>query len=233
VLIIVAAETIHPGMFWLEMQSAFSEGTEEGTGEDRWELWMAAVEVFWQRPIFGVGFNNFGPFAASYFSEGDVGGRYAFNVGGLYNRSLHSLYFQTLSETGIVGSIAFIWILVDFWKRNKVLRTAAAQHYWSSIGGTFRLRQAALALELGMVGFLTVAALYSTAGKHWLWTLLALNVLLHRQVVAAAAADGVRLTGGSSAAARRKAAAQSAAAPTPELIAALAAAGPPASEQRP
>ena len=134
VLIIAAAEIIHPGMFWLEMQSAFSEGTEEGTGEDRWELWMAAVEVFWQRPIFGVGFSNFGPFAASYFAEGDVGGRYSLNVGGLYNRSLHSLYFQTLSETGIVGSGAFIWILVDFWRRNKVLRTAAAQEYWRRLG---------------------------------------------------------------------------------------------------
>jgi O-antigen ligase len=182
IILIAAAEILHPGMFWAEVQSVFAQGTEGGTGEDRWELWKAATKVWLQNPILGAGNNNWGVFAAEYFAPGEVGGRYADNPGRLYDRSLHSLYFSTLSEEGIVGIFVFAWIVVDFWKRNARLRTQAAEARWRAIGGRFKLTAMAFALECGMVGFLMVAAMYSTAGKHWFFTLLALNLTLYSLV---------------------------------------------------
>lgn len=178
-LVAGAAAVLHPGEFVAEIQSVFAEGTTEGTGNDRWVLWMAAWEVFLHEPFFGAGPNNWGVAAAQHFSAGDLGSRYTYNVGALYTRSLHSMYFTILSEYGIAGCAAFIWILVDFWKRNAALRTKAVAQQWKAIGGRYQLRALALGLEVAMVGFLTIAGMYSTDGKHWFYTILALNLLLH------------------------------------------------------
>ena len=46
------------GAFWAEMQT-ISQGTDEGTGASRWELWTGVGwRVFLHSPIFGVGANN-------------------------------------------------------------------------------------------------------------------------------------------------------------------------------
>ena len=179
IIVIAAVVLFPPGWFMNEIMSAFSEGTTEGTGEDRWELWMAAVKVFEHRPIFGVGPRNFGVFAAMNLEAHEVGGMYAQNVLMLYGRSLHSFYFTVLSELGIVGCFALAWIVVDFWKRNAVLRRPDSAATWKALGGTLELRQIALGLEACMIAFLVTAALYALEAMHWFYTMLALNMLLH------------------------------------------------------
>jgi hypothetical protein len=64
IVIVAASMLFEEGFFWNEMMSVFEEGTAEGTGEDRWELWMAAVKVFQAQPIFGTGPRNWGVYAA-------------------------------------------------------------------------------------------------------------------------------------------------------------------------
>jgi O-antigen ligase len=182
-VVVGAAMVLHGDAYTAEIQSVFHEGTEQGTGNDRWVLWMAAWEVFLHNPIFGAGPNNWGVFATTIFDFGELGSMYANNPGRLYTRSLHSLYFTIISELGIAGVIAFLWILVDFWRRNAALRTQAAAQRWREIGGTYQLRALALGLEVAMVGFLAIAGVYSTAGKHWLFTILALNLVLHAHTV--------------------------------------------------
>jgi hypothetical protein len=182
IVVVVAANIIHPGQFWAEIQSTFTEGTSEGTGEDRWELWKAGVRVWKQRPWLGVGMRNFGPFAAGYFEPGDLGGMYYRNPAILYNRSLHSVYVQFLCETGIVGVAFFGWMLAHFWRRNKVLRTAAAEARWRELGGTLQLKTVALGLEASMAGFLVTAAFYPMLNIHWFFTLVALNLTLHARI---------------------------------------------------
>lgn len=180
VIVTVAATALHPeNSFWAEIKSVFEEGTSEGTGEDRWELWMAAVAVWKENPILGTGPRNWGVFAAQFFEPGEIGGMYSHNPGMLYDRSLHSLYFTTLAELGVAGCLALIWILVDFWRRNAALRTPEAEERWRRIGGRMRLRPLALGLEACMVAFLVTAAFYALSGIHWLYTLLALNLMLH------------------------------------------------------
>ena len=194
-LVIAAAEVLYPGKFWTEMQSVFQEGTDEGTGEDRWELWMAATIVFAERPVLGVGPRNFGPYASTHFETGEIGGRYENNPGGLYNRSLHNLYFQTLSELGIVGAFVLVLMLVDFWRRNAVLRSLAGEQRWLEMGGRLRLPLLARGLEVAMIGYLVIAAVYSTAGKHWFYTIVAVNLTLHSLVVGTRVTDRERLRG--------------------------------------
>lgn len=200
VIITVAASVLHPeNSFWAEIKSVFEEGTSEGTGEDRWELWMAAVEVWKQNPILGTGPRNWGVYAASYFEPGDIGGMYENNPGMLYDRSLHSFYFTTLAELGVAGCIAVLWILVDFWRRNAALRSAEAERRWAEMGGRMKLRPVAIGLEACMVAFLVTAAFYALSGIHWLYTLLALNLMLHSLTV-----GGRRKVDGSGRAKRRQ-----------------------------
>jgi O-antigen ligase len=184
-LVITASNILHPGEFWAEIQSAFSDGTDQGTNQDRWILWGAGWEVFKERPLFGVGSRNFGPFAAQFFNVGDLpqgGYGYTNNPGMLYNRSLHNVYVQILCEQGIVGSIAFLWILAHFWRRNAALRSREADKLWRARGGQYRIRMLALGLEAAMVGFLIPSLFYGLITMPWLYTVLALNLLLHSMV---------------------------------------------------
>ncbi len=175
--VVVVLTTDHA--FWTEMQSTFTQGAREGTGRDRWVLWSTALDVFAQRPLLGVGAGNFGPYAAGYFGYGDVEGYV--NPGTLYDRNLHSVYFQILSEFGTIGSLLFVWLLVDFWKRNRRLRDADRIAAWTaSGGGAFDLRYLSFALEAGMLGFLMTGFFYAQLYAHWVYTLLTVNALLYR-----------------------------------------------------
>lgn len=182
VVVLAASLLFDEGAFKAEIMSAFSEGTTQGTGEDRMILWSAAWRVFLERPLFGAGPRNVGVMASTLFQQGELGGQYA-NPGALYNMGLHSLYMTTLAELGTVGSLALLWVLVDFWKRNAKLRTRSAGLRWQELGGGMKLRPIALGLEAAMVAFLANAAVYQMMGLHWFFTMLALNLTLHNLAV--------------------------------------------------
>ena len=185
-LVIAATSTIlHGDEYWAEL-ATIAQGTEEATGEDRWEMWKAAWKVFLQHPILGVGAKNWGVFASTYFQPGQLGGDYAENPGMLYNKNLHSSYFQILSEHGLAGVLAFIWIVWDFCRRNLQLRTAAAGERWARMGGTLRLKSLAFGLEAAFIGWLASASLYSQNGAHWFYSILAMNLVVHRLVMSQA-----------------------------------------------
>jgi O-antigen ligase len=157
-----------------------------GTGEDRRILWDAGWKVFLEHPVLGVGAENFGPFAATYFPRGTIKGRYAQNPAMLYDRKLHNGYVQSLCEFGIVGSLLFIWLVVDFWRRNAALRTPRYRAAWdAATGGRYDLRWLALGLESGMVAFWGSAVFYNQLFEPWLYVLLTANALLHSRLTAA------------------------------------------------
>ncbi len=184
VLVIVAAASLlfEEGFFWNEIMSVFEEGTTEGTGEDRMILWGAGWRVFTERPFLGAGLRNWGVVAASLFQPGELPGDYA-NPGRLYTMNLHNVWLTILAESGIIGSMAFLWILVDFWRRNKAMRTAEAEARWVMMGGTIKLRSIALGLEASMLAFIFNSIIYAMMSLHWFWTMLGLNFLLHSLVI--------------------------------------------------
>lgn len=181
VIFLVSSTILFGAEYWQEM-ATISEGTEEATGEDRWVMWQAGGRVFLENPILGAGPGNWGVYAATNFRPGQVGGKYSENPGMLYGRSLHSTYVKTLSEEGILGVICLLWILVDFWRRNTVLRSKAAARAWERLGGRLRLTPIGLGIEAAMVGWMGAAAVYSLAGSHWFYTILGLNLILHLMV---------------------------------------------------
>jgi O-antigen ligase len=180
VLLVAMSSILFPGgAFWTEMKSSFTEGKSEGTGNDRWELWMASLKVWEENPLFGAGTNNFGPEAARIIEPGEIGADYKYNPKTLYERQLHNIYFQLLSELGLVGVACLIALLIDFWRKNLACQRADHRAYWrTATGGKYDLHWLAVGLECSMVGYLFSGLFYNQLYNPWLFTLLALNVLL-------------------------------------------------------
>src|SRR5262249_19254610 len=111
----------------------------------------------------------------------DTGGAYDENPGRLYDRNLHSTYFQILCEFGAVGAVLFYWLGWGFWKRNVAIRTKEFGATRKATGIPRGLRGLALGLECGMVSYLATGALYNQIfNVHWFYSILTLNMLLHR-----------------------------------------------------
>jgi O-antigen ligase len=69
------------------------------------ELWHAAVVLFRERPLLGVGPDNFRRRYEAVLEAGKSGQRYT-------DTRLHanSLYFETLADLGLAGVAALVWI---------------------------------------------------------------------------------------------------------------------------
>lgn len=190
VIVVVGSAVLFPNnAFWREMRSSFTEGTTKGTGSDRAALWRAAMVVWRTSPVFGVGPANFGPVASRTFQPDDPrllrdesldrGGGYSANPGRLYNRSLHSIYFQILSEEGLLGVLAFCVILGDFWIRNTGLRTRHARTRWLTLsGGQYDIKFVALGLEVSMLAYLSTGFFYDQLYVNWLYSIVIVNYML-------------------------------------------------------
>jgi len=167
------------GANWFTEMSSIGSG--DGTQSDRSVLWALARRVWKANPIIGVGAQNFGPYAAMHFAAGTTGGGYNDNPGILYDRQLHSTYWQILCEYGLVGSAIFIWMLWDFFQRNAQLRRPAFRKRWAEVsGGELDLGQLARGVETAMIGFLCTALFYNQIfDVHWLYTLITVNSVMH------------------------------------------------------
>jgi len=164
--------------FWTEMSTMF-ETKEGSTGADRLVLAAAARRVFLQHPIFGAGAENFGSAAATELRLGDVGGAYAADLKSLWGRQLHNIYFQLLSEYGIVGVSLFLQLIYVFWKTSESLRRPEALASWRAKGGRLNIGYLALGLQCGMIGFLSTGYFYNTLFTPQLYSLLFANLLLN------------------------------------------------------
>jgi O-antigen ligase len=181
VAVVATATMLYGEKYWAEL-ATIAQGTEEATGEDRWEMWTAGLVTFAHHPILGTGAKNWGVWAADFFKPGQLGGDYAVNPRMLYDKSLHNSYVQVAAEHGIMGAIALVWMILDFWRRNMQLRTAAAVERWHRLGGRLHLKWMAFALEAAFIAWLASASLYSHNGNNWLYVILALNLTVHRVV---------------------------------------------------
>jgi O-antigen ligase len=166
--------------FWEEMGTAFNPN--DATRQDRQVLWHLALRVYASHPLLGVGPNAFGPYAADHFAVGTTGGAYDENPKRLWGRALHNSYYQILSEFGTVGAAIFLWIVWDFFKRNRKLRHPQRRQAWAlRTGGQLDLRYLSIALEASMVGFLLTAYFYNQIfDVNWFYVLLTINALLYQ-----------------------------------------------------
>ena len=103
------------------MSTIFTEGTQQGTGADRKILWSWGWRIFKNNPIAGVGPGNFGVVILDEvpLSEAAI---YGYNRNTLYGRVTHSMPITLLSEYGILGMLAMLYVLFDFFKTNGAIR---------------------------------------------------------------------------------------------------------------
>ena len=85
--------------------------TEEESGSTRFIFWMSAWEMAKDHP-FGAGFRGFDYYAPYYIPEGVAGGSGK-------NRSVHSTWFEVLSEIGYLGLLLFLLMLYTSFKSTR------------------------------------------------------------------------------------------------------------------
>jgi hypothetical protein len=123
-------------------------------------------------------------------------GKYALNHWFIYGRVLHSIHMEILVEFGLVGFATYIWMLVDFWKRNVALRSKRLTVAWArATGGQLDLQNISLGLEGAMIAFLLTGFFYDQLFVHWLYSLLIMNAVLHAAAQRAARAQEMSLAG--------------------------------------
>lgn len=126
--------------------------------------WEAAWNMALDNPILGVGINNF---YYNYFY-------YSPHWDGL-NHAVHSTWFGVLAESGFVGLILFVSLIVSTLLMSlKMLKTANDEHHTPGI------RVALNAAPAGIIGFI-VSGTFLTQGFIWaIYLQVALVIALNR-----------------------------------------------------
>jgi O-antigen ligase len=133
-------------------------------------------------PFLGAGPGNFGSYAAEHLQPGEARGFYE-DPAHLYGRSLHNIHVQVLAEQGLAGVVVFLSILVDFVRRNRVLRAKTAREHWDETApGRPDIQSIALGLEAAMIGFLASGVFYDQLYTSSFYSLVMLNFLLSQVI---------------------------------------------------
>ncbi len=77
----------------------------QGTLKNRFDYWSAALSMFKDHPIFGVGIDRFGEYYREYALQNQV-------VQGQITDNAHSIYLQLLATGGLVTFIPYLLIVV-------------------------------------------------------------------------------------------------------------------------
>ena len=169
----------------VSMGTIVSEGAEKGTGADRKILWTWAARVFMLNPIAGVGPSNFGIAVFDVVTLSEAA-QYNYTRGTLWGRALHSTPMTVLSEYGTLGVLAMIFLIFDFFRTNRAIRTttfgatpaAHAQQADAKLGRNY-IDNIALGLQTAFVTFCVNSIFYEIFYISMLWHLITLNRLLY------------------------------------------------------
>lgn len=172
-----------------EVNTIWAEGTREQTANHRLYLWAKAWDMFVDHPLLGVGPGCYG-FRISMYENMRERGRWGVDRQP-YGRAIHNIYFEILSETGLLGALAFIILIFSFVKKN-----AYITGFFAGSGGGNRshpklsedrgpagLQRYAVGLLAGMLAFLVNGFFFNLLYYTWFWDLLILNSLMCRMVM--------------------------------------------------
>ena len=76
---------------------------DSGAAYSRWPLMQMAFQMFLDHPFFGVGSNNFALVMPRYMTSA---------VGADWLYTVHNKYLLVLTQNGIAGLLAFMWVLL-------------------------------------------------------------------------------------------------------------------------
>lgn len=164
-----------PKEFFDEMYTI--KDTDKGTAEKRQFLWAIAYRMWEAHPVVGVGGGNF-PFLAGDFQPTDGNWPAEYFARSSSGTVVHSLYFQLLSEQGLVGVALLLWLVVGHFRTlHRVRRLLHAQpHAPPDLVRDVNCYTGALAAAA--VGFLGAGAFISTLYYPYLWYFGGMTVAL-------------------------------------------------------
>jgi probable O-glycosylation ligase (exosortase A-associated) len=162
-LSVLALIAFAPSQYWAEVQSI---SAESGTGKARIEYWKAAVRMFVDNPLVGVGAANGGVRMPAYIeTDRDPNTQ--------WGRTFHGTLPQVLAELGGLGIFFYLTMIV------------LALKYLNRIGKISQetedgkiLVYMANSLTAAIIAYLVTATFISTAYYPQLWALLTLSITL-------------------------------------------------------
>jgi probable O-glycosylation ligase (exosortase A-associated) len=141
--------------------SALNEVDEEGSAEQRYEIWKVARAIIAANPVSGVGLGAYAQAHVIYALEGP------FKPTARGRRDAHSTYLRLLAETGVVGLGCFVMIVLSVFVRAERVRRRARR---SLQNGSLQL----FYLEIGLLSYLVVAIFGSFGTNTFTYLYLAL-----------------------------------------------------------
>lgn len=94
---------------YIERLSSSADYEEEASAAGRVATYYAAFSMFQSAPLMGVGVGNFNDYFWGYCPE-------QYRVFCMPGKSVHNLYLQVLSETGLMGMIPFLLFILSMLK---------------------------------------------------------------------------------------------------------------------
>ena len=185
VLLVLLAATAAAGLWFHYTPDAWDRVTSfDGGGNGRSDLWRVAGRMVVDRPVIGVGLDNFQAHAADYVN--DPGNLEFVELIAEKPHVVHNAYLQILAEAGLIGLAAFLLVAL--------MCVRAASHAARRFDelGEGSLAAFARAVLVASLGMLAASCFLSNGPDKRLWLLLALGP--------AALAAALRSPGASSAA---------------------------------
>ncbi|MBK7090651.1 MAG: O-antigen ligase family protein [bacterium] len=164
-LLAISVAVFAPSSYWSEVQSITD--TEEATANSRLNYWMAAVRMFADHPLTGVGAGN-GPLRMPEYVTGFR------DPATQWGRTFHGTLPLVLAETGFLGILCYLMMFAVAVRGMMVVQR--------KYGNDHRTDEWTLASALtgGMVGWMASATFLSAAYYPHLWTLFAMSGVLMR-----------------------------------------------------
>ncbi|MBE0368229.1 O-antigen ligase family protein [Pseudoalteromonas aurantia] len=140
-----------------------AEGGVDASAMGRIYAWQAAINMALSNPLTGVGVNNF--YSNYFFYSPHWDGK---------NHAVHSTWFQVLGETGFVGLMVFVLVIVGIYR--SLNRTIVR----NSLNFDPKVAINAYALKAGLIGFM-VSGTFLTQAFTWpLYIILSLTIALEK-----------------------------------------------------
>ncbi|NVD36668.1 O-antigen ligase family protein [Marinobacter lutaoensis] len=153
--------------FWERMNTLQNlESKESGAG--RVTFWLKTFDMLEDHPM-GMGIYGYNRLAPLYMDDE--------TRGGVEFRSVHSLWFQGLSEVGPLGFLVFLTMLVSLYRTSR-----KARHWLRAEGGDNRTYFQLLALECALLSYLAAATFinqFRAEILYWMILLLAVGTNVH------------------------------------------------------
>ncbi len=146
--------------------SAAADYKTDTTSFHRVQLWKAGLNMFIDHPLTGVGMYNFGvAFSRNYRFENDVDIEWA----------PHNIFIQALSESGIIGFLSLLLIIIYIFRRNKETRRIGVR---IENDGNW-IRNFADALDFSLIGFMISGSFLTVLYYPHLYIIIILTLSLN------------------------------------------------------